>query len=53
MYIQHFKWNSINNMDHMRISGVETSSVILAQQSSLKSRKVMLKKTYDDNDWNV
>ena len=29
--IHHFKSDLINNMDHMRISGNETSSVILRQ----------------------
>ena len=29
--MQHFKSDLINNMDHMRISGTEPSSVILNQ----------------------
>ena len=29
--IHHFKSDLINNMDHMRISGTEPSSVILSQ----------------------
>ena len=29
--IHHFKSDFINNMDHMRISGTEPSSVILSQ----------------------
>ena len=31
MNIHHFKSDLINNMDHMRISGTEPSSVILSQ----------------------
>ena len=31
MYIHHFKSDLSNNMDHMRISGTEPSSVILSQ----------------------
>ena len=38
-----FNTDLINNMDHMRISGTEPSSVILGQKSSLKSWKVMPK----------
>ena len=34
--IDHFKSDEINNMDHMRISGTEPSSVILSQKSSCK-----------------
>ena len=30
--IHHFKADLINNMDHMRISGTEPSSVILSQK---------------------
>ena len=30
-WIHHFKPNLINNMDHIRISGIEPSSVILSQ----------------------
>ena len=30
--IHHFKSDLINNMDHMRISGTEPSSVILIQR---------------------
>ena len=41
--IHHFYTDFINNMDHMRISGTEPSSVILSQKSNLKSGKVMLK----------
>ena len=37
--IHHFKLDLINNMDHMRISGNETSSVILSQKSIFKSWK--------------
>ena len=32
----HFKSDLINNMDHMRISGTEPSSVILSQKSIFK-----------------
>ena len=32
-------------MDHMRISGTEPSSVILSQTCSIKSKKVMTKRT--------
>ena len=35
--IHHFKSDSINDMDHMRISGTEPSSVILSQTCSIKS----------------
>ena len=35
--IHHFKSDLINNMDHMRISGTEPSSVILSQKSSFKT----------------
>ena len=35
--VHHFKADSINNMDHMRISGNEPSSVILGQTEELKS----------------
>ena len=34
----------INDMDHMRISGTEPSSVILSQTCSIKIWKVMTKK---------
>ena len=30
-FLHHFKLDSINNMDHMRISGTEPLSVILCQ----------------------
>ena len=30
-FIHHFKSDLINNMDHMRIEGTESSSVILSQ----------------------
>ena len=33
--IHHFKSDLINNMDHMRISGTEPSSVILSQTKKL------------------
>ena len=39
-----FKSDKINDMDHMRISGTESSSVILSQTYSFKSWKVMTKK---------
>ena len=32
-----FKSDLINNMDHMRISGTEPSSVVLSQRSNFKS----------------
>ena len=35
--IHHFKSDLINNMDHMRISGTEPSSVVLSQRSNFKS----------------
>ena len=35
--IHHFKSDLINNMDHMRISGTEPSSVVLSQRSYFKS----------------
>ena len=39
--IHHFKLDLINNMDHMRISGTEPSSVVLSQRSNFKSWKEM------------
>ena len=39
MYIHHFKSDFINNMDHMRISGKEPSSVILSQTKQFKKLK--------------
>ena len=42
--MHHFKSDLINNMDHMRISGTEPSSVILAKQSRFKSWKVISEK---------
>ena len=39
----HFKSDLINNMEHMRISGTESSSVILSQKSSFKSWNEMTK----------
>ena len=41
--IHHIKSDLINNMDHMRISGTEPSSVILSQKSSFKKWKGMSK----------
>ena len=38
-YIHHFKSDLINNMDHMRISGNEPSSVILSQRMRFKKLK--------------
>ena len=43
MYTPFLKSDWINDMDHMRISGIENSSVILSQTSNLKSWKVMTK----------
>ena len=42
--IHHFKSDLINNMDHIRISGTEPSSVILilVKQSSLKNEKCQI-----------
>ena len=37
--IHHFKSDFINNMDHMRISGTEPSSVILSQTKKFKKLK--------------
>ena len=37
--IHHFKSDWINNMDHMRISGTEPSSVILSQKCILQTLK--------------
>ena len=34
--LHHFKADLINNMDHMRISGTEPSSVILSQKEVVK-----------------
>ena len=39
--IHHFKSDLIKNMDHMRTSGTEPSSVILSQKSIFKSWKEM------------
>ena len=41
--IHHFKWDSINNIDHMCIKGTEPSSVILSK-ISLKMLKDMPQK---------
>ena len=38
-----FKSDSINNMDHMRISGTEPLSVIIRQKSSFEFEKRCLK----------
>ena len=37
--IHHFKSDLIHNMDHMRISGTEPSSVVLSQRRNFKSWK--------------
>ena len=37
--IHHFKSDWINNMDHMRISGTEPSSVILSQKKYCQKLK--------------
>ena len=37
--IHHFKSDLVYNMDHMRISGIEPSSVILSQRKKLKRLK--------------
>ena len=42
--IHHFKSDWINNMDHMRISGTEPSSVILSQKCISKVEKRCLKR---------
>ena len=42
--MHHFKSDLINNMDHMRISGTEPSSVILSQRKKLKKVKNNAKK---------
>ena len=39
MYMHHFKSDSINDMDHMRISGTEPSSVILSKTNYFKKLK--------------
>ena len=41
--IHNFKSDFINNIDHMRISGIEPSSVILSQTSSFKNWNEMSK----------
>ena len=38
--IHHFKSDLVYNMDHMRISGIEPSSVILIQRKKLKRLKI-------------
>ena len=40
--IHHFKSDLINNMDHMRISGNEPSSVILSQRKWFQKLKMMV-----------
>ena len=42
--IHHFKSDLINNMDHMRISGNEPSSVILSQRKRLQMLKMIARK---------
>ena len=42
--MHHFKSDLINNMDHMRISGIEPSSVILSLRKKLKKVKKNAKK---------
>ena len=37
--IHHFESDLINNMDHMRISGTEPSSVILSQTKKFQNMK--------------
>ena len=41
--MHHFKSDLINNMDHMRISGTEPSSVILCQIKYFQKLKMMPK----------
>ena len=43
-YIQHFKSDVINNMDHMRISGNEPSSVILSQTKLFQTLQMIARK---------
>ena len=38
--IHHFKSDLINDMDHMRISGTEPSSVILRQRNKFKKVEI-------------
>ena len=42
--IHHFKSDFINNMDHMRISGNEPSSVILSQTMAIQKLKAIAQK---------
>ena len=42
--IHHFKSDLINNMDHMRISGNEPSSVILSQKKWFQTLKMIARK---------
>ena len=42
--IHHFKSDWINEMDHMRISGTEPSSVILSQRRYIKKLKMYAQK---------
>ena len=42
--IHHFKSDLINNMDHMRISGNEPSSVILRQTKRFQKLKMLTRK---------
>ena len=43
-YIHHFKSDLTNNMDHMRISGNEPSSVILIQTKRFQKLKMIFRK---------
>ena len=42
--IHHFRSDLINNMDHMRISGTEPSSVILSQTKSFQNVTINVQK---------
>ena len=42
--VHHFKSDLINNMDHMRISGNEPSSMILGQTKSFQTLKMIARK---------
>ena len=42
--INHFKSDLINNMDYMRISGNEPSSVILSQTKLVQTLKIIARK---------
>ena len=49
--IHHFKTDLINNMDHMRISGIEPSSVILSQTKLFQKLKWLPESANQAKSW--